>query len=153
MPTGWRPADVAEKFPLHKIEDVYHFEKYDPKASAAMKVWSWIQLFLLLLFISYLFAYIATIGSPDIFIYGAFVFLGVYALTELMDRNPYALLWESIKNIFGLAILFAQGDWFGASQWIPQIQYMIFGYLVISTMITAWFVYVHKKEDAQLVAA
>ena len=26
MPTGWRPADVAEKYPVFKINDVYHFE-------------------------------------------------------------------------------------------------------------------------------
>ncbi|MFT3910281.1 MAG: sterol desaturase family protein [Ferruginibacter sp.] len=28
-PTGWRPADVAEKYPVYKIENVYAFEKYD----------------------------------------------------------------------------------------------------------------------------
>jgi sterol desaturase/sphingolipid hydroxylase (fatty acid hydroxylase superfamily) len=28
MPLGWRPADVAAKYPVYKIEDVYHFEKY-----------------------------------------------------------------------------------------------------------------------------
>jgi hypothetical protein len=26
MPTGWRPEDVKDKFPLAKIEDVYHFK-------------------------------------------------------------------------------------------------------------------------------
>jgi len=26
MPTGWRPADVAQKYPVFKIEDVYQFE-------------------------------------------------------------------------------------------------------------------------------
>ena len=44
-PTGWRPADVAEKYPVHKINDPYHLEKYDPKASAALQVWTWMQLF------------------------------------------------------------------------------------------------------------
>ena len=29
MPTGWRPDDVVEKFPVYKIEDVYNFQKYD----------------------------------------------------------------------------------------------------------------------------
>lgn len=26
MPTGWRPADVIDKFPIHAIDDVYHFK-------------------------------------------------------------------------------------------------------------------------------
>ena len=45
MPTGWRPADVAEKYPVYKIEDVYHFEKYNPESSTLLYAWSWIQLY------------------------------------------------------------------------------------------------------------
>jgi len=33
MPTGWRPADVAEAYPVYKIEDVYDFEKFETKYS------------------------------------------------------------------------------------------------------------------------
>ena len=69
MPTGWRPEDVAARFPVHKIEDPNHFEKYDPPASMFLQVWSWVQLSMLLLFISYLFGNIAYIGKPHIFIY------------------------------------------------------------------------------------
>jgi alkylglycerol monooxygenase len=29
MPTGWRPADMEEKYPVYKIEDIYNFQKYD----------------------------------------------------------------------------------------------------------------------------
>src|SRR6185369_1056532 len=101
-PTGYRPADVAEKYPVYKIEDVYHFEKYATKASTALKSWSWIQIVSMLLFISYLFGNIAIINKIDgsyIYIYAAFIFLGVYAYTDLMDRNSSAIFWESIKNI------------------------------------------------------
>ncbi|MFO5234626.1 hypothetical protein RCL33_24570, partial [Salmonella enterica subsp. enterica serovar 1,4,[5],12:i:-] len=27
MPTGWRPADVAEQFPVYKINDPYSYQK------------------------------------------------------------------------------------------------------------------------------
>ena len=30
-PTGWRPADLEAKSPVFKIDDVYHFEKYQTK--------------------------------------------------------------------------------------------------------------------------
>jgi sterol desaturase/sphingolipid hydroxylase (fatty acid hydroxylase superfamily) len=49
MPTGWRPVDVAEKYPVFKIEDPYHFEKYETKAGLLFTIWVWIQLGLLLL--------------------------------------------------------------------------------------------------------
>ncbi len=149
-PTGYRPADVMEKYPVYKIEDVYHFDKYAPKASRALQVWSWIQLSMLLIFISYLFGNIAKIGSPDMFYYGGFVFLSVYAYTELMDRNNYAIIWEAVKNIFGIAIIYQQHDWFGASQYISWINYVLIAYFITATFITAWFVYKHRKENQQL---
>jgi alkylglycerol monooxygenase len=140
MPLGWRPADVAEKYPVYKIEDVYHFEKYNPNLSKSLSAWSFLQLFFLLLFISYLFGNIAQIALVDIFIYGAFVFLTVYAITELMDKNPNAWIYELLKNGLGAFILLNSGDWFGISQVIPGAQFAVAGYLMISTLIVFWFV-------------
>ena len=147
MPTGWRPADVAEKYPIEKIQDVYHFEKYSPKFSRGLLGWSWMQMVMLLLLISYLFGNIARIGSPDMFIYGGFVFLSVYAYTELMDRNRHAIIFEGLKNIIGLLIIYKQGDWFGINQQIPYASYFLIGYFITATLITGWFVNRHEKED------
>lgn len=152
MPTGWRPADVIEKYPVYKIEDVYNFEKYDTKASLGLHIWSWVQMIMLLLFISYLFGSIAVIkeiNSNYIYLYGVFAFLNVYAYTELMDRNQYAIVWEIAKCVLGIFFIYTQGDWFGASALIPGIQYMLTGYFILSVLVTAWFVVRHKREDQQ----
>jgi len=149
MPTGWRPADVAEKYPLPKITDVYHFDKYNPKASIGLHAWCWIQLLFMLGFISYFFGNIATIGSPGIFYYGGFIFLGIYAITDLMDRNSSAVFWETAKNLFGFYLIYTQGDWFGSETFVPGIKIFIMGYFVISTLFTVYFVVRHYKEDHQ----
>lgn len=140
MPTGWRPDDVAAQYPVFKIDDPYHFEKYDPPASAVLQWWTWFQMLVCLLFISYLFGRIAAIGSPGIFIYGLFIFLMVYAYTELMDNNRDALIWETLKNSMGLLILYQQGDWFGAGQLFPFIQTALAVYFVGSTLMVAYLV-------------
>ncbi len=147
MPTGWRPADVAEKYPVHKISDVYHFQKYDPKYSKNLLIWSWVQILMVLLLISYFFANIAGIGKPEIFIYGSFIFLSVYSFTELMDRNPLSIFWEAIKNISGIVIIYYTGDWFGASEYVPGASNILIAYFIIATFVCAWFVYNHYKED------
>jgi sterol desaturase/sphingolipid hydroxylase (fatty acid hydroxylase superfamily) len=155
MPTGWRPADVAAKYPVYKIQDVYHFEKYDTKASVPLKAWSWIQIITILLFISYLFGSIATINQLDssyIFVYSGFVFLSVYALTELMDRSQYAIVWEILRSGTGIGLIYNQSDWFGASSTIPNIQYFLTGYFILSISITGYFVVKHKKEDQRQVS-
>lgn len=152
MPTGWRPADVAEKYPVYKITDVYQFEKYDTRASTVLHMWSWTQLISILLFISYLFGNIAVINQMDssyIYIYGGFAFLSIYAYTELMDRNPYALAWEIVRSGVGLYFIYNQGDWFGASALLPGIQFVLAGYFIFSILITAYFVIRHRREDIQ----
>jgi alkylglycerol monooxygenase len=156
MPTGWRPADVAEKYPVYKINDVYNMQKYDTKASTALHVWSWVQIIVVLLFVSYLFGNIASINALNayaIYVYGLFVFLSVYAFTELMDRHKSAIVWEVIKNSFGIAILLQSGDWFGAAAFGAVIKYIVGSYFLLSTVVTLWFVMKHAKEDEQVVVA
>lgn len=155
MPTGWRPADVAEKYPVYKISDVYHFEKYDTKASAALHVWSWVQLVVLLLLISYLFGNIAAINALNqayIYIYGAFAFLFVYSFTDLMDMNRSAMYIELFKNICGIAIIIFTSDWFGISSILsPILLYSIIAYFVAATFITM-YIAIHFSSKAKTVA-
>jgi alkylglycerol monooxygenase len=140
MPTGWRPADVEKKYPVYKIKDVYHFKKYATNESKPLLIWIWIQFAVLLLLVSYLFANIAAIGIPAIFIYGAFVFLFVYAFTELMDGSKYAIVWEIIKNVMGVAIIFLLGDWFGMDKYSSLMSYVLLEYFAVSGFITGWLV-------------
>lgn len=153
-PTGYRPADVAAKYPVYKIDDVYHFEKYDTKTSTAFNAWTWVQTLMILLFVSYLFGSIAPINALDknyIFWYGGFIFLSVYALTELMDRNQYAIIWEVIRCGLGFYFLYMQDDWFSASTYLSSVTYILGAYFILSMMVTGWFVVKHKKEDMAVV--
>lgn len=140
MPTGWRPKDVEEKYPVFKIEDPYHFEKYEPTVPATVRWWSLFQILICLLLISYLFGYIAQIGSPGIFLYGLFVFLMVYAYTELMDNHRDALYWEIAKNLLGLSILYYQRDWFGLSSLGTFLPVFLAIYFIGSTLVVYYFV-------------
>lgn len=153
MPTGWRPADVAEKYPLDKIENIYAMEKYRTKTSLVFSVWCWIQLIAILLFITYFFSHIAYINSLDgfyIYQYGLFIFLAVYALTDLMDRNRSAFVAELLKAGMGAWILFVQHDWFGASVYTGNPILIAGGYLMISILITIFFVVRNGEEDQSL---
>lgn len=152
MPTGWRPADVAEKYPVFKIEDPYHFEKYDTKNSTIFSVWIWFQLFVLLALVSYLFGNIAPIGSPGIFLYGAFIFLFVYSYTEQMDQSGNAWIWDLLKTIFGLTILIQSSDWFGAKSYLAQAPWIIGSYLVISSFACWYFTATEGKHLAKKVS-
>jgi sterol desaturase/sphingolipid hydroxylase (fatty acid hydroxylase superfamily) len=142
MPLGWRPADVAKKYPVYKIEDVYHFEKYDTPASKGFQTYLWAQLICMLLLVSYLFANVAMIKQLSIvhlFIYGGFIFVQVYALTELMDRAKYAWILEAVKNIACVAFIAQTGEWFGSNSISPMIAPIVIGYFVLSGIAVYYF--------------
>jgi alkylglycerol monooxygenase len=145
--TGYRPADVAVKYPVYKIENVYDFKKYASAESKPLLVWIWIQLIMLLLFVSYLFANITSIGAPGIFIYGAFIFLFVYAFTELMDGSRGAIFWEVLKSTIAISLIFLMQDWFGVNKFSTVIPYILIEYFAISTFVTIWLAQKNGKTS------
>ena len=150
MPTGWRPADVDSTYPIEKIDNVHDYNKYDPISSYSLRIWSFVQLLFLMFFVGHLFGNIATIGSPGMFQYGLFIFIYIYAMTELMDRNPIAYVWEGLKCLLGLYFLTVTRNWFGADKYIPFANYLVQGYLIISFIASIYFTTLQKRELASV---
>ena len=152
MPTGWRPADVMQRYPVTSV-DHNNFKKYDTPASAQLKMWSWFQFTMLLCFLFQLLYQIAEIGVPEVFIYGAFMYFMVYAYTSLMDGDAIALWLELAKAIMGYLIMWHMGSWFHVDQLIYGASYIIAIYLVMSVLVVAYFVYAeisYKPMDAAM---
>ena len=143
MPTGWRPEGFDEKYPLHKIDNVFDFKKFGTDNSKTLIGWSITQLLITLLLITYFFDNIAQIMEASkfgIFYYGAFVFITVYSYTELMDKNKYAFVWESIRFLFAMAIITLTGSWFEIDSTIPYGTFIVTGYLTLSLLVSIYFV-------------
>ena len=147
MPTGWRPSDVAERFPVQKIQNIYSFEKYAPKTSRLLLFWSCFQMTVTFLFVYFFFGHLAVIGSPSIFYYGLFIFASVYSYTDLMDKNRSALVSETLRSAIALSMLYFNGDWFGFSNSIAQSNILIFFYFALSFAATAYFVFFEFKVE------
>jgi alkylglycerol monooxygenase len=138
-PTGWRPSDVIEQYPLHnKITNPYNFEKYNPLTTSNLIAWTWVQFLSTFGLLLFFYGNISKLGVPNMFVYGGFLMLSIYAYSELMDRNPNAIWWELLKNIFGFALIFQMGNWFGSNQ---NQTLLVVGYLIISMVGTAYFVF------------
>ncbi len=140
MPTGWRPENFEEKYPVSKIEDVYQFEKYNPYMSKSRQYWVIFQLFVTLGFVSLLFANIGTIGLPNLFVYGLFIYLTIYSLSELMDGNLNAIFWEGFRVLFAFGLLYYYQNWFGLFSGSTVFIYLLLFYFIISFGMTFYFV-------------
>ncbi|PRZ21665.1 sterol desaturase family protein [Flavobacterium granuli] len=149
-PTGWRPENFEEKYPVNKITDVYNFNKYGTENSTKLISWSVAQVLITLLFVSFLFNNIAAIGLPDIFIYGLFLFITIYSYSELMDCRNFSLFWESLRFLFGMGILYHYGNWFGLNDHFPAVNYVIASYLLMSLLMTVYFVVFEFKTKKEM---
>ena len=112
-PTGWRPEGFEKSYPIKKIEDVYAFSKYKPVLTRAELYWSIAHLFVVMFFLLDLFARLGSLSFYEILAYGSYVFLTIYALTDLMDKHKWNFIIEMLRVIAASLIFVWTGDWFG----------------------------------------
>lgn len=139
MPTGWRPEDVKDKYPVFSVQDVYNRPKYAPPASAFLQAWSWAQLIIHNLLIYYALVSIADFQYSDLIWYVVFLMVSIFAYTTLMDRNPLAVPVELLKVVIGGFLIYRMGGWFMLETQISGATTLMIIYLVVSALLTIYF--------------
>jgi alkylglycerol monooxygenase len=147
-PTGYRPADVAAKYPLTKIENPYNYNKYYPTLNQPQQLWAWLQFAVAFVFLMHLYSCVGQISYNLILVYALFLYMMVYSYTEFMDNSPYAIVYEILKNILGISIIMFTGTWFQISS-DSWASWLILSYLLASTAI----VYLLTKTKLNLLKA
>jgi hypothetical protein len=148
MPTGWRPQDVKEKYPVEVIHDVYNFRKYSPEASYWLKGYALFQLIVTTGLMLFMFYSYSEIGFDGLLLFGAFIFVGIYGYTTLMDRKSYAVWIEVARGIAGLALIYFSNDWFGIDAYLSIGSYLVALYFLITIFGGVYFTYVEKSFAA-----
>jgi sterol desaturase/sphingolipid hydroxylase (fatty acid hydroxylase superfamily) len=146
MPTGWRPADVIQRYPIEIVTQPYTLKKYDTHLSRPLLYWSWFQHAVCSLLAIYMFNRVADIGEPSIFLYGFFLFVSLFSMTALMDKSSWAFGYELMRLVVGVSLLLWQGGWFGLSQWVPGADAIMAAYLGVSLAVAAWFTVTEVRQ-------
>ncbi len=149
-PTGWRPADVMEKYPVTYTVNANDQVKYETEGTVYLKIWSWMQLFIHLLLQFHLAANLGTFSYLNLLIYGLFLILSVAAYTTLMDRHWLAVPIEAVKMIIGFAIIFSLGSWFQLDAVVPSGTYLMAVYFVISMGFALYYTLVQNESFSVL---
>ena len=145
MPTGWRPKDVKDKYPVEVIQDVYNFKKYRPETSPWLKGYALFQLIATTFLMLFMFYSYSEIGFDGLLLFGAFIFVGIYGYTTLMDRKSYAVWIEVIRGVAGLVLIYLSGDWFGIDAYVSIGSYLVALYFLITIFGGVYFTYVEKS--------
>lgn len=153
MPTGWRPEDVREKYPVEVIGNVYSQVKYETNPSRILTVYSWIQLILSLGIMLYLFNNLMKIGTPDIFVLGTYILVTVFGYTALMDKKSYAIAVELGRCFFGLFIISMTGDFYYMNDMFTLGSVVMTAYFMITILMSIYFVMMEFPAERKLAPA
>ncbi|MEL6918079.1 MAG: sterol desaturase family protein [Bacteroidota bacterium] len=145
MPTGWRPLDVKDKYPISTITDVYGFDRYKTQASISLKGYVIFQMLVTLFLMLFMFYNYGEIGTNGLLLFGAFVFIGIYGYTTLMDREAYAVWIELARGVAGLGFVLVTGDWFGLDAYLLGGSVWVGFYFAITILGGVYFVFLEKN--------
>ena len=113
MPTGWRPADVAQRFERPIIEDVYAYQKYDPKSTPLRNAIVFFQFLLAISLLLYFFAHFSELNTSDRLFSGGLIFVMVMTYTSLMDASRFALAFAGLQIGYLIVLHLFQPAFFG----------------------------------------
>ena len=139
MPTGWRPKDVNQKYPIESIDSPQDYEKYYPKLSMNLQIWSWIQYFITFCFMMYFINNLHFLSLLEGFVFASFLFISIYSLTSLMDKNSIAWIYELFRSVIGILCIFIFGEWFYSSTYFSVISNSLIIYFIFSSLISIYF--------------
>ena len=142
MPTGWRPKDVEEKFPLEIINDPKKQIKYETKNSTILIAWSWIQLTITNILMFHFFISLSTFSSILNYLYAFILILNIFSFTSLLDQRRYSLIAESIKIILVFSLFYYQSfSWYGLE---GLFAYIVGIYFITSFILNIFF---HNEKN------
>jgi len=139
MPTGWRPQDRVDSSPIPYIDKAHDQVKYNTNGSIYMHVWIWFQLIFTLMLMIHMFNVLGDVEVLDIFVYGGFLSLNIFAYTSLMDKSWISIPVEIIKLLLGAIIIYTSRSWFEIDQIIPMGTLIIGIYLITSLFLNIYF--------------
>ena len=134
--TGWRPADVSEKYPITYVEDARTQIKYETQTTPFLTAWFFVQVVLHILIQFHFLEILPVMDYSRLLLYGLVFGLSVFAYTSLMDRSWIALPFELVKCALGVWILYSAGGWFYLNEKLEISTYLIGLYFVISLLVT-----------------
>jgi len=137
MPTGWRPADVKEKYPLQEVTNPEKQIKYKTENSILLVANSWVQLNITIILMFHMFTIIPSFSAILNYLYAIMLIVNVFSFTSTLDHRNYALVAESVKLSLGFSLLYFQNySWFGLSGFYV---YGLIFYFIISFLLTYYF--------------
>jgi sterol desaturase/sphingolipid hydroxylase (fatty acid hydroxylase superfamily) len=149
-PPGWRPADVAARFP--KPAFVMPGRRFDPPLSSAMKVYVLVQFALLLAMATQFLGMAGMANLPTLLAYAAYLVAGLCVLGGLMEGRHWAWWVEGLRMLATALVPLLSSQWFGISHLDGHIAMAMTAVFGLSALALPWLGQSSPATDATSVA-
>lgn len=141
-PPGWRPADVAERYP--KPEFDIRRERFDPPLSRALLVYGLLQFALLLAMATQFLQLASSADTLTLLAYAAYLVWSLCVLGVLLEGRRLALWLEAVRVLATAIIPLMTGRWFGVAHVAMPVSVGVFVVFALSAAALPWLGRTHR---------
>lgn len=131
MPTGWRPDDVKDKYPITKT-DLEHFEKFDIPISSPIQWFAAIQFLFVLGATLLLMAEVTSLPLFTTALGAIFISFWLYSLSTVLERHPQAKKMEWTR--IALTLIMVLGLSFSSLTTSGYLQILLLSNCIVSVL-------------------
>ncbi|MEO5830147.1 MAG: sterol desaturase family protein [Rhodanobacter sp.] len=135
-PPGWRPADVAARFP--KADFTMPTERFDPPLSGSMKLYVLLQFALLLGMATQFLGMAGTASLAALLAYAVYLVGSLSVLGGLMEGRARASWLEGARTVTTALVPLLSGRWFGISHLDGRIAMALAVVFGLSALALPW---------------
>ncbi len=136
MPTGWRPADVAAKYPQGKA-DLSQFVKFEVPLSGAQKAYAAVQFAGYVLGGTYLLGVGESLGLPALLLGLGWMAFGLYVIGTWLENRSQARRLEMLRLALNLPLAWLALQ-LGLLSAQPLLWPLLLGYSLLSLLVLVW---------------
>ena len=144
MPTGWRPDDVAARYPLVKSE-LSQFVKFDIPLTAGQKIYATLQFAGYVLGTTWLLVVAAEHGFGDTLIGWCWAAFGLYSIGVWLENRAWAGKLELLRLLLNVPALWLMQQVglipAGETAWLVLLAY---------SLLSATFLWLPRRRQAEL---
>jgi hypothetical protein len=130
MPTGWRPADVAARYPQAK-QDLALFRKFEVALGRAQQAYVAAQFVVYVALGSYLMEVAERVPTAALLLGWGLMAFGLFVLGALLENRPWAVRLELVRLLANAPALYLAGA-LGLAVVVPLAWLLLVAYSLLS---------------------
>ena len=150
-PPGWRPPDVAARFPKPHYNPRRDFEPFDPPRRTPLSLYALVQFIVLIISNSHFLAVLPTQSPVWNIVYFAFILASLVTVGGILENRREFVVLEATRLVVTAIAVAAGGSWFGGVR-DDRVVWTVASFAFVS-VVWLWMASRHKPASTATASA